>query len=79
MYALCDKELIGMVLKEGNIVIDLRTHSQFYVGDDVLGPDFESINAVGRKSVGLLIEKGILKKGQEKTVQGVPYAQVYRI
>ncbi|MCX8205740.1 MAG: DUF424 family protein [Candidatus Micrarchaeota archaeon] len=79
IYALCDKELIGKVLREGNIVIDLHTHSQFYIGNDEIGPDFESINAVGEQSVQLLINMGLLKRGQEKKVQGVPYAQVYRV
>lgn len=86
VVAICDKELIGSVLKEGELVLDLKNHSSFYVGELVtqkqaseLLKEATSINLVGEKAVGLAIKKGLAKKGAEKKIAGVPHLQVYQM
>ncbi len=79
VYALCDRELIGRVLKEGKITLDLDKYRSFYVGEDDFGNDFESVNAIGVKSIQFLIEKGIIKRENVRFVEGIPHVQVYRI
>ena len=33
ILAMCDKSLIGKVLEEGNVYIDLKLYSDFYTGE----------------------------------------------
>lgn len=82
VFGICDKELIGRVIRDEKRVINLKEYGNFYVGNDlhILNEgNFESINAVGEKSVQFLIEKGIIEKENVVHVDGVPHAQVYRI
>lgn len=85
IVGLCDQVLIGKVLREGAVVLDLDRHRAFYVGticseQDVLArlEGFTSINAVGERSVALLKKAG-LAKGAGITIQGVPHVQVYKV
>ncbi len=86
VVAICDKELIGSVLKEGELVLDLKKHSSFYMGELVtpreaseLLKEATSINLVGEKAVGLAIKRGLAKKGTEKKIAGVPHLQIYTL
>jgi hypothetical protein len=86
VVAVCDKELIGRVLREGDLVLDLKAHSKFYVGELVseeraceMLKSATSINLVGKRAVGLALKSGLAKKGDEKTVGGVPHLQVYEL
>ncbi len=80
VFALCDKELIGKVLRENNTVIDLDKYRAFYIGNDMelLDGSFESINAAGKKSIEYLAKKGLIKKGDERIISDTPYIQIYR-
>lgn len=81
VIALCDKELIGTVLQEGNITIDLEKFKHFYIGDDLKLFDgrFDSINAVGKKSVDYLIKnKLIINKENVKKINKIPHIQIYK-
>lgn len=85
ILAMCDKSLVGKVLEEGDIYIDIKTYSDFYTGE-LIGDEKEikianvsSINIVGKEAVALAIKNGILKKGDVRKVEGVPYAQAYII
>lgn len=85
IIALCDKELIGRVLEEGEVFLDLEKHRKFYMGEEkgpeeaknVLMDGFSSINAVGKESVGIVLGLGLCEKKSVKMVGGIPYIQVY--
>ncbi len=86
IVAVCDEELVGKVLREGERVLDLSKYSSFYVGElateeEAWGimKDATSLNLVGKKAVGLAIKKKLAKKGDAMTVQGVPHLQVYKL
>ncbi len=86
VVAVCDKELIGKVLREGEIVLDLKKYSSFYLGELANEgeawekmKDATSLNLVGKKAVGLAMKKKLAKKGDERTVGGVPHLQVYTL
>lgn len=86
VVAICDKELVGEVLREGALVLDLKRYSSFYVGEitteKAAAEALEtatSINLVGKKAVGLAIKKKIAEKGSERMIGGVPHLQVYKM
>ncbi len=86
IIALCDEDLIGKVLKEGDIEINLKEHAYFYKGEKVDEEkikeelkNFTSINSIGNKSVGLLLRLGIVNESDVKEVAGIKHVQVYRI
>ncbi len=81
VIALCDKELIGKVLREGEKVIDLDKYRNFYIGDDFkyLDERFDSINAIGKKSIDFLVEKKYLKdKKNVAKIEKVPHIQIFK-
>jgi hypothetical protein len=86
VVALCDKELIGKVLREGGLVLDLERYSAFYVGEitseKAAAEALEtatSVNLVGKKAVGLAIKRKLAEKGSERIIEGVPHLQIYRM
>ena len=87
MLAMCDEELMGKVLKEGKTEIDLERYGAFYRGKLVseeeakkeLAGKVYSANVVGDRSVGLLIEKGIVKKEEVRRVQNVAFVHLFRM
>ncbi len=87
MLAMCDEELMGRMLKEGKVEINLRDYGGFYKGEllseDEVSKKIDgrvySANVVGDRSVGLLIKKGIVKQGEVHTVQGVMFVHLFRV
>jgi hypothetical protein len=87
MLAMCDEELMGNVFREGKTEIDLSRYGGFYKGrlvseDDarrVVGMRVYSANVVGERSVRLLIEAGLVKAEEVKSVQGVPVVHLFRV
>ena len=86
VVALCDKELLGRVFKEGEVTLNLKDYREFYDGETASEPavlkqlkNASSANLVGEKSVALAIKRGFGRKEDVRTVQGVPHLQVYRI
>ncbi len=87
IIAMCDSELLGKVYTEGKQELDLSTYSGFYKGELVseeaaaatpaLGI-FYTANIVGKRSVEILIKKGLAKKSDLKKVRGVPYLHLFR-
>lgn len=85
IVAVCDKELVGRVLEEGDKFIDLDTYRSFYVGklstrkevSDAL-EDFSSANFVGRKAVGVVLELGIAGEESVMYIKDIPYIQIYK-
>lgn len=83
--ALCDAELIGRVLSQGKVKIDLEKYAGFYKGEKVGGAEAAealrnaaSINIVGKKSLAAAKQAGLDVKGAI-TVSGVPHLQAYRV
>ena len=80
VIAVCDVSLIGTVLEENGIVLDLN--SDFYKGEEydetMLGDlirNADSVNLVGDDSVKLGINEGVIDTSVVKKVKGIPYAQ----
>jgi hypothetical protein len=82
---MCDKNLLGKKLEEGDYLLDLKKHRSFYCGElmdekgvgEIIENGFSSINAVGNKSVGVILKKGIASPKHVKKIKGVPHLQVY--
>ena len=79
VVALCDKELIGKKLSEGNI--ELNVSEKFYKGEEL--PDdkmaeilnnAQNVNILGKKSIAFAIKLGIITQENVLMIQGVPHA-----
>lgn len=74
MIILCDKDLYGKRIEDGEFVIEIN---DFYKGkevNDIEIKDFDVILAVGKESIDLLSKKGILDdKKYIKYVKNIPY------
>lgn len=87
LLAMCDEELIGKVLREGKLEIDLKRYASFYQGELVseerakamVKGNIFSANVIGEVSVRILVEKGIVKREEVRKIQGVSFVQIYRI
>ncbi|KXS45016.1 DUF424 family protein [Methanolobus zinderi] len=84
IVALCDRELIGKTLKEGDISITIS--EDFYKGDLVSEDRVRdtlagagNINIFGERSVSCAIECGVVDKDCVRFIDGVAHAQVFRI
>ncbi|WP_321430773.1 DUF424 family protein [uncultured Methanolobus sp.] len=84
IVALCDRELIGKTLKEGNITVKIT--EDFYKGElisqekaiDILS-GATNINIFGKKAVSCAVECGVVDKNNVKIINEVAHAQVFRI
>ena len=86
VVALCDAELLGKILKEGEIVLDLQTYGAFYKGEKVnevkAAEELKkatSINAVGKKAVAIVQEALGFPEENVKLIEGVPHVQAYKV
>ncbi len=84
VVAVCDADLLGRVLREGDSVIDLDKYRSFYEGEPVEAAQLKelldgksNLNVVGEKSVAAL--GGLVDSSCVKRVQGIPILQVYRV
>jgi uncharacterized protein len=81
VIALCDKELIGKKLTEDKVIIDLDKFRYFYIGDDFnyLDERFDSINAIGKKSIDFLVKNNYLKdKKNVRKIEKIPHIQIFK-
>lgn len=88
VLAMCDEELLGRVLKQGKIYLDLEKYAGFYKGEllneeeasgIVKGEEIYSANVVGERSVAIMMSKGIVGKDDVKKVGKVPFVQIYNV
>jgi hypothetical protein len=86
IVAACDKELIGKVLSEGEVVLDLEKYSSFYVGKPAGKKQLAeamkgalSINLVGEKAVSVAIGEKLSGQNDVKYINGIPHMQVFRV
>ncbi len=84
ILSLCDSELIGKTLSDGEIEITLN--ERFYKGENLeeeetieLLKSADNINIVGERSVALALKAKVIKEDGIKNIQGVPIAQVYSV
>jgi len=79
IVVLCDKELIGKEIKEGDLCINIT--ERFYKGEDLpesrvikILKDADSTNIVGEKSIQIALKADIIKKESIKRIKGIPFA-----
>ncbi|MBI2445210.1 DUF424 domain-containing protein [Candidatus Micrarchaeota archaeon] len=82
--ALCDKKLLGKVLKEGDVTLDLDKYRSFYEGMQVteneaigLLQGSRNVNAVGPNAVACARKALNIDTKQVKKVQGIPHLHIY--
>jgi hypothetical protein len=86
IVAACDKELIGKVLDNGNVFMDLKRYQGFYKGRLVKENElqealhnFTSLNLVGKKAVGAILRMQLINENDVRYINTIPYVQVYKI
>ncbi len=85
IVAMCDESLMGKVLSEGDLVINIKDYSDFYLGELSDGSEalnikeIVSANVVGKEAVAAAIKNKIIDKEDVGTVAGVPYAQAFKL
>ena len=82
ILAVCDEDLVGKSFEEGDLYLDVN--EEFYKGekktkDEVLellkSNEFQSFNIVGKESISVAVEAGLVSNKNVLTVEGVPHAQ----
>lgn len=86
IVAVCDEELIGKVLQDEDIYLDLNKYRSFYVGEKGTEETvkealkkFNSANIIGKNSVKVIIEMGLANKDEVRYIKRIPYIQLYKI
>jgi len=85
VVAVCDSNLLGKKFEEGERVLDVREN--FYKGEEMdygkvvelmrkEANDDATFNIVGEEAVRTAFDAGIVVKGSEMTVDGVPFVLV---
>ncbi|MFH0884694.1 MAG: DUF424 family protein [Candidatus Micrarchaeota archaeon] len=86
IVAVCDEDLIGKVLEEKDVCMDLDRFRSFYA-ERKAGPQeveealrsFDSANIVGKEAVGVAIKMGLIGKKDVMYIKKTPYIQIYRL
>ncbi len=86
VVAVCDEDLVGKVLDDGRVYMDLDRYRSFYVGEKA-DPEavkkalrgFVSANLVGKDSVGSAVDAGVAGKRDIMYINKTPYIQIYNI
>lgn len=88
ILAMCDKSLVGTIVDDGRIHIDLKDYSEFYTGELINSGelperiDFEGImsaNVVGNESVDAAIANRLIKEENVHTANKIRYANAFRV
>ena len=85
VVALCDNDLIGKKFEEGNRQLEIR--ESFFKGEEVDRTraievlkrqvlEDAAFNIVGKESVSVAEEIGMIEEGSAAEIQGVPFALV---
>ncbi|MFH1240283.1 MAG: DUF424 family protein [Candidatus Diapherotrites archaeon] len=84
VLAVCDKELIGKILEENHFHFEI--YESFYKGEKItpkklkkLIHEFDNINLVGEKSVGIAISEKIASEKNVIRIKNVPHVQIFTI
>lgn len=86
IVALCDENLLGKILKDEKRQLDLKAYANFYNGELVHEKQAmvalrhaDSVNLVGKESIGIGKKLGLLHAGDVILIAGIPHAQIYKI
>ena len=88
IVGMCDSSLIDKVLTEGDLEINIKDYSEFYIGELVtadkavtmLDPQkIYSANIIGKESVDAAIRSNIIHKDGVMKVGKTPYANAFKI
>lgn len=86
IVAVCDEDLIGKVLQNKDIYMDLDKYRGFYVGmqaDEKKVREalerFGSANIVGDQSVAIVLSMGLVTKKDVMYIKKTPYIQIYKL
>jgi len=85
VVAVCDAELLGMVISDGKRHLDLKKHASFYQGEKAAPDDVrkallcaKNANLVGKKALAAAKKAGIDISGAV-LISGVPHLQAYSV
>ena len=86
IVAVCDEDLIGKVLENKDIYMDLDKYRSFYIGESVDEKkikdalvSFGSANIVGTQSVAIALSMGLATKKDVMYIKKTPYIQIYQL
>lgn len=86
IVAVCDEGLVGKVLKEDDVEIDLDRYRSFYMGEKADDEQvrqalerFDSANLVGNDAVEVALEMGLADRGDVTYIKKTPYMQIYKL
>lgn len=86
IVAVCDSEIIGKVLREGEITLDLERYADFYKGESVDENKVKnelksatSMNLVGDRAVSIAKNLRLVKESDIIRIAHVPHVQIYKI
>lgn len=81
VLCVCDEDLIGKTLSEGNLVIMVT--AKFYQGNTkseeeviLLMKSASNINILGKDSIAIALKAGVIIEDNIRMIGGVPHAQV---
>ena len=85
VVAICDSELIGKTFEQGNVQLEVK--ESFFRGKEVskeelieilhdMSMEDATFNIVGKESIDIALEEGLIHREGVKTIQGIPYALV---
>ncbi len=89
VIAMCDESLIDKVLNDGDVYLDIKSYSSFYKGElvsadramKIIGvhESVHSANLIGKESVEVGLEVGLIDKSSVLEVKKIPYAHAYKV
>jgi hypothetical protein len=86
VVAACDESLIGRVLDDGKVHMDLDRYRAFYVGGKAGAEEvkkalhgFASANLVGKEAVKAALDAGVASQDDVMYINKTPYIQIYEI
>lgn len=84
ILAVCDKEVVGKNLEEGNYFLEVK--ESFYKGKEVNAEElaeklkeFENINLVGEKCIGVALKEEMANEKSVIKIAKVPHLQIFKI
>ncbi len=86
VIAACDTALLGKILQEGEIILDLKTYKSFYEGKKVSEAELleilkgaENLNLVGEEVINAAAKVLPIDAKKARTIGGVPHLQFYKM
>ena len=84
ILAVCDEDIVGKKFEQGDLCIEIS--EVFYKDKKVNRKELESllkyygdINIVGKQSIKITLELGIIEKESIIQIKGIPHAQIFTI